>query len=44
MTRVVRPREIRLNTEKRFALAWVVLFVISPLLVIIAEPASPPAR
>ena len=40
-TRVVRPREIRLNTEKRFALAWVVLFVISPLLVVIAEPANP---
>jgi hypothetical protein len=41
VTRVVRPREIRLSTEKRFALAWVVLFVISPLLVVIAEPASP---
>lgn len=40
-TRVVRPREIRRNTEKRFALAWVVLFVVSPLLVVIAEPANP---
>jgi hypothetical protein len=37
----VRPREIRRNTEKRFALAWVVLFVISPLLVVIAAPANP---
>jgi hypothetical protein len=41
VTRVVRPREIRRNTEKRFALAWVVLFVISPLLVVIAAPANP---
>ena len=40
VTRVVRPREVRLHTEKRFALAWLVLFVISPLLVLIAGPAN----
>jgi hypothetical protein len=40
VTRLVRPREVRLHTEKRFALAWMVLFVTSPLLVVIAAPAS----
>jgi hypothetical protein len=39
-TRLVRPREVRLHTENRFALAWAVLFVTSPLLVIIAAPAN----
>lgn len=41
VTRLVRPREIRRNTEKRFLLAWMVLFILSPLLVVIAAPASP---
>jgi hypothetical protein len=40
VTRLVRPREIRFHTEKRFALAWVVLFVTSPVLVLIAAPAN----
>jgi hypothetical protein len=40
VTRVVRPREVRLHTEKRFALAWLVLFVTSPLLVVIAAPVN----
>jgi hypothetical protein len=40
VTRIVRPREIRLHTESRFLLAWVVLFVTSPLLVLIAAPAN----
>jgi hypothetical protein len=40
VNRVVRPREVRLHTEKRFALAWLVLFVTSPLLVVIVAPAN----
>jgi len=40
VTRVARPREIRLHTENRFALAWLVLFVTSPLLVLIVAPAN----
>ena len=40
VTRLVRPREVRRHTENRFALAWLVLFVTSPLLVLIAAPAN----
>ena len=41
VTRLVRPHEVRFQqAEKRFALAWAVLFVTSPLLVVIAAPAN----
>jgi hypothetical protein len=40
VTRVMRPREVRLHNENRFALAWLVLFVTSPLLVVIVAPAN----
>ncbi len=38
VTWLVRPREVRLNTERRFALIWFVLLAISPLLVAVAAP------
>jgi hypothetical protein len=38
VTRLVRPREVRLHTERRFGLLWFVLFAVSPLLVLVAAP------
>jgi len=38
VTWLVRPREVRLYTERRFVLLWFVLFAISPLLVVVAAP------
>lgn len=38
VTWLVRPRDVRLNTERRFRLIWLVLFAISPLLVAVAAP------
>jgi hypothetical protein len=35
---LVRPSEVLLGTERRFALLWAVLFVASPLLVMFAAP------
>ena len=40
ITWLVRPREVRLNTERRFSLLWLVLFATSPLLVVVAAPAN----
>jgi hypothetical protein len=40
LTRVVQSREVHLHTEGRFLLAWTVLFVTSPVLVLIAAPAN----
>jgi hypothetical protein len=38
---IVRPREVRFReAERRFALLWAVLFVTSPLLVLVAAPAN----
>jgi hypothetical protein len=38
---IVRPRQVRFReAERRFALLWAVLFVTSPLLVLVAEPAN----
>jgi hypothetical protein len=40
VTWLVRPREVRLHTERRFSLLWFVLFATSPLLVAVAAPAN----
>jgi hypothetical protein len=40
VTWLVRPREVRLYTERRFSLLWFVLFATSPLLVAVAAPAN----
>ncbi len=40
ITWLVRPREVRLYTERRFSLLWFVLFATSPLLVAVAAPAN----
>ena len=40
VTWLVRPREVRLHTERRFVLLWFVLFATSPLLVAVAAPAN----
>jgi hypothetical protein len=38
---IVRPREVRLReSERRFALLWALLFLTSPLLVLVAAPAN----
>jgi hypothetical protein len=37
---VSRPREVRLGSERRFTLIWLVFLAISPLLVAVAAPAS----
>jgi hypothetical protein len=42
ITWLVRPHEVRLHTERRFALLWFVLLAISPLLIAVAAP--PDAR
>jgi hypothetical protein len=39
-TWAVRPRDVRLGSERRFALIWVVFLAISPLLVAVAAPAN----
>jgi hypothetical protein len=36
----VRPREVRLGSERRLALLWVVFLAISPLLVAVTAPAN----
>jgi hypothetical protein len=38
VTWLVRPRDVRLHTERRFALCWLVLFATSPLLIAVAAP------
>jgi hypothetical protein len=40
VTWLVRPREVRVQNERRFALLWSVLFATSPLLVAVAAPAN----
>ncbi|MDQ2812640.1 MAG: hypothetical protein M3Z75_12435 [Actinomycetota bacterium] len=40
ITWLVRPREVRLHNDRRFALLWLVLFATSPLLVAVAAPAN----
>jgi hypothetical protein len=41
VSKIVRPREVRFReAERRFALLWAVLFVTSPLLVLVAAPAN----
>jgi hypothetical protein len=37
---LVRPREVRLHSEQRFAQLWIALFATSPLLVIVVAPAN----
>ena len=37
-TWMVRPREVRLQYERRFTLLWLVLLASSPLLVAVAQP------
>jgi hypothetical protein len=39
-TWLVRPREVRLNHERRFTLLWLVLLASSPFLVAVAQPAN----
>jgi hypothetical protein len=39
-TWAVRPRDVRLGSERRFALIWVVFLASSPLLVAVAAPAN----
>jgi hypothetical protein len=40
VTHLVRSPEVRFHSENRFALAWAVLFLTSPLLVLIAAPGN----
>jgi hypothetical protein len=40
VTWVVRPREVRLGSERRIAALWFVLLAVSPLLVAVAAPSS----
>jgi hypothetical protein len=37
---LVRPREVQMHTERQFALLWAVLFLTSPLLVMVVQPAN----
>jgi hypothetical protein len=40
VTWLIRPREVRVRSERRFALLWFVLFATSPLLIAVAAPAD----
>jgi hypothetical protein len=40
VTWIVRPREVRLGSERRIAALWFVLLAVSPLLVAVAAPAD----
>jgi hypothetical protein len=41
VSKIIRPREVRFReAEHRFALLWAILFATSPLLVLVAAPAS----